>query len=345
MAIIADHITRELDAGRALLIEWTTRSNFLRNVFCTRWKRLTAGISIALLIQLTLAIYFPIQVLVIGPMILGAPHLIASLRHGLGSSPKLIFSHHRDRVLISSGLWFLVIILRLMEPNIAYFWPEITAMGILTIIWLPIVKSSFLNMFFLITSISLLTATTIIFPLGSLAFLVLFHHFVAFFHWIKAATTHHEKYVARIALIIFTILHGFIFIGSFDQWIGGSEWASVPTELLVSTFQGWTQEPMIGMRCLVAYAFGQSIHYILWLKFIPEQQHNAQIPTSFRQSLRLLSEDFSKLGTKFIFLFIVLILGLAFFCTGIEFRWLYFSIASLHGFYEIFGLFLKFKTV
>ncbi len=345
MFALANKMTGGLDQFRARLLDWTTRSNILRELFVHRWKRLSAWFVLATLVQLALAVRFPIAILVLGPMILGAPHLIASLRHGLGHSPTQIFSDHRSRVFLSTAVWFVVAGARLLNRALPGHFTELAGMMALLVVWFPVIRTSLRSGILIVSAIGALAGSSIIFPFGSFAFIILFHHFVAFFHWIKAARTKPETRVAISALIVFTFVHLLIFGGAFDSMITYSEWMQMPIEALENSFLGWTQDPTHLAQCLVAYAFGQSIHYTLWLKFIPEQQHDAQVPTSFRQSLRLITRDLTGPGLRLALVFLAVLTVISFSVSAYQFRWIYFCVASLHGFYEIFGLFLKTEQV
>jgi len=51
----------------------------------------------------------------------------------------------------------------------------------------------------------------------------------------------------------------------------------------------------IAMRLLVLYAFGQSVHYIVWLRLLPEDDRPSPTPRSFTQSYRALRADVGSL--------------------------------------------------
>ena len=342
MTHFAFQVANELDQFRARLLVFTTQFPLLNRIFKSRTYRLLTFFIFAVSIQLTLALKFTIPFLVIGPIIFGTPHLIASFRHGFGMAPRNLFRYYRKQALATGSLWLLLAITRLIIKAHLPFEIEIFGLLLTSVLWrnqLPQLRNKIL---FSLLIMALFLATHFI-PYILIAFLILFHHFVAFFHWIKAGYFSNEQKTALTGLIIFTLIHVLIFLGFLDHSMGFAEWDGLPSSFLDQTFYGITTDPIKIARLLVAYAFGQSVHYSLWLKIIPEQQHTSKIPTSFRQSLRLFIEDFNEKTFSISLLIILCVLAVAAFSTSIQFRSFYFYIAAFHGFFEIAGLFFKFE--
>ena len=57
----------------------------------------------------------------------------------------------------------------------------------------------------------------------------------------------------------------------------------------------WAGPGALWTRGVVAYAFGQALHYLIWLRMIPDQALYRPVPVSFRASLQLLI-DFGRRG-------------------------------------------------
>ena len=102
--------------------------------------------------------------------------------------------------------------------------------------------------------------------------------------------------------------------------------------------QDWVGSEWILYHCVVAYAFGQSMHYFVWLKAIPDQHHTSEAPTSFRQSLRLLQVDFGRKSVLVGAGLILLSLAAWAFVLFPQARALYFALAAYHGYLELAGL-------
>ena len=104
MEQLAISLAGELDSLRVRVLKIAMRSSFIRSLFCSRAKRLLTLFLFALVLQLILAVYFPVPILVIGPLLFGAPHLISSLRYAMGR-PKMIFKTKLSKITISAGIW------------------------------------------------------------------------------------------------------------------------------------------------------------------------------------------------------------------------------------------------
>jgi len=91
-------------------------------------------------------------------------------------------------------------------------------------------------------------------------------------------------------------------------------------------------------HAVVAYAFGQALHYFVWLKAIPDQQHHHEVPAGFRQSYRLLVEDFGRKTVAMMVIASLAMLGVWALQAMPEARATYFAVAAFHGYLEMAGL-------
>src|SRR5262249_24558861 len=99
---------------------------------------------------------------------------------------------------------------------------------------------------------------------------------------------------------------------------------------------GWQNS--FWLHACIAFAFGQALHYFVWLKAIPDQFHYHEVPTSFRQSLSLLSRDF---GRTLALALVVISVGAIVAWSFMSFqqaRLVYFCLAAYHGYLELAGL-------
>lgn len=88
-------------------------------------------------------------------------------------------------------------------------------------------------------------------------------------------------------------------------------------------------------RFLVLYAFGQSAHYVAWMRLIPEEERPSPTPRTFHQSFRALQAD---LGSPILWaalLGTVAFLVVAAFTTLGHARNLYIQSAFFHGYLEL----------
>lgn len=181
-------------------------------------------------------------------------------------------------------------------------------------------------------------------PLGTTGILILAHNVVGFIYWIHACRDRADRGVAWAALGLFALVNVVIFAGALDAvYALVARHVSLPTAGLTHEAMGkllfpWSDDRDLLMRGIAAFAFGQSVHYFVWMKAIPDQHHRLEMPTSFRQSLKLLGEDFGpRVALALVYgvaasmaLWVVLDLKVA--------REAYFLIAGFHGYVEIAAL-------
>jgi hypothetical protein len=87
------------------------------------------------------------------------------------------------------------------------------------------------------------------------------------------------------------------------------------------------------MRFLLLYAFGQTAHYVVWMRLVPEEDRETG-PRSFRQSLRALRKD---LGIWILGASLLTMIGLAIWAAYdvAEARLRYLHLAFFHGYLEL----------
>jgi hypothetical protein len=192
--------------------------------------------------------------------------------------------------------------------------------------------------------ISTLIAIAWITPLWTTGILVLLHNFVAFIYWIQTCKTPVDRRVAVFAMTFTALITIGMFLGSFDSLLTLTHptffipWAHLDSETLGRMIIPDSTDPLLWVHSVCAYAFGQMIHYFVWLKAIPDQHHYHPIPTSFRQSYRLLCTDFGAKTTNWTVLATLLPIGLCFTFPISQIRNIYFMLAAYHGYLEIAGL-------
>jgi hypothetical protein len=309
-----------------------------------------------------LALKAPILLLAVGPVVYGVPHLWASFRYTLRGGVL-----HKDTSDFGREFLIPAIITVVVFASLRGFFPwkiEIPTLGQTGIYGFAVVVS------FVVVGIVALShggirtfRSGVVFTTGFLGLLtllyvdlwktagalILAHHFVAFFAWIRIAPTGRDRAVALGALVVFTLIHIAVCAGLFDVFKESLWHHPIQPEL------GMTMDRegrgILGpldrsvsklwyFRAVVCYAFGQAVHYVVWLKIIPEASYRLKIPTSFTQSWRLLKKD---VGT--IVATVAVLAGVGFFAFWVlseyaPVRHMYLSLAFFHGFFEISSLFV-----
>jgi hypothetical protein len=353
-------IGSRLDEVRGLALRFALSNALLRKIFLSRALRLGALFLAAMTIALTTSVLAPLWVLILGPVIYGTPHLLSSLRY-VHRSLEDSKAKRQNTLVFFSSVFACVSLLRIFSDfNLLPYQSLSSSQNTVEIV--SYVISLFLCTLYFGRSAAHVICAVLLgavfvwaawrLPLWMTGLLVLSHNFIAFIYWISATKTRPERAVAVGALLLFAFVNYLIFRGSFDfvyrvfQPAAEISWAELDYSQIGKMILPWSSSYVLWFHAVVAYAFGQSLHYFIWMKAIPDQQHTRQVPTSFKQSLSLLKRDFS--GRHFLFL-ISLVVGSLVVWTFFrvpEARIVYFALAAYHGYLEIAGLaFLKFQDM
>jgi hypothetical protein len=327
--------------------------SFVRDIYRVRSKRLMFLFLLAGVMNLTLAAFFPLWVLVIGPVIYGVPHVLASIRythasHSSEASSGARFFNFVTLILASVAIFRILTDLGYLPFSArATDWPELLSL-IATFVGAAVIyRKRPLTILVGGTLVAFVVFLSWSLPIWTAGVLLLAHNLIAFVYWILAAKSPSDRKTAVIATAIFSFVSGLILFGMFDRiWPVldpqlSLTWAGLDYEYLGESILPWTKSYHAWFNAVVAYAFGQSMHYFVWLKAIPEQNYEHQTPPSFRRSFELLRQDF---GGKFLMGFLLVALAIPavwLFAQYPAARMVYFAVASYHGYLEIAGLCLQ----
>ncbi len=355
-----------LDSLRSRILRRSLRSSILREMFSNRTYRLGTSFLVATLFATFFSVAAPLWMLLIGPLVYGVPHIVSSLRYfhyraggaqkrnwtGRGGASRVFRASHFPIVVL---LW--VFLYRLlftwngfgMGQGQLSEWKgstfiELGATGTTFVVAAALYQKRFRQW---LKGAFFLGAFSWVFvhdPSRTLGAMVLLHNFVAFPYWIGAASPGPERRVAWAALALTWVLTAAIMTGGFEalhRWFDPSMdlgFAQMAAKDIGRLILPGSSDPRTALRACTALALGQSLHYFVWLKAVPDQYHYHPVPTSFRQSLRLLEKDFGRAWIVFFCLLSgVVLTGWALVSLG-EARRVYFALASFHGYLEIAGL-------
>lgn len=338
-----------LDELRVRFLRATLAAPALRSVFTSRPKRLLVSFISSGILYLIAALYVPLWVLLLGPLVLGIPHLLASIRFTHkslgGASEKKLAPHVMGLLLVAVAGYRLAENHGLVQPILwerLPNWAELAAMTALMVL-IPLLYRKRPGLPALI-AFAPLVALSYAFPFETLGALVLLHNLVAFAFWLRASSSRAERAIAIFCAAMFVGVSGAILLGAFDftrSWLFASESILNDQINVFTTGQlvlPYTEDPLLLFRAVAAYAFGQSIHYFVWLKAIPEQSHVNPVPASFKRSYIMIRQDLGRALLLAGFALTIVIAGAWLFLNVGEMRVLYFALASFHGYLEIAAL-------
>ena len=314
-------LLRPLDAARSRLLRALAPS--FRTLIVAREPRVALVASLALLLAFAVACSLPIAALAVGPLVWGIPHILADVRY-LVVRPRL---HKRPWVLAVIG--------------------GATIAGALGFGVRGALAGAVVAMIFARASIARralgVAVTGTIFGLAvwagwkaDLAFVHL-HNLVGVGLW--WAWRRRESKLHWAPLALFAAGCALILAGAVDalpRHTGGlhAAWTGVDLHRLTWGTSPFPQGPFVA-RFFMLYAFGQAVHYLIWLRLMPEDDRPSPTPRSFTQSLRALHAD---LGGPILWL--ALIGACALICWAISHgignaRDRYIDLAFFHGYLEL----------
>jgi len=329
-----------LDEIRWAILRRTMGMPLLRRAYTVRRYRVFTFFFLSMIFNLALALFAPLWALLLGPLILGVPHLLADLRYAPKSSPSMIS--------IFGSLFVVMALLRLFMPRTWAAWdilppnaPELCGALLIGGGLAVFSKTSWLRRLGAAGILAALFFCSWTYPLVTVGAMVLLHNFIAFGFWIAGAPSWADRRWAIFALVLFSTLTLLILTGYFDVFtlhrpsviIGGklSE-LGIGQMIFPSLDMDWWP------RAVTAYAFGQGVHYFVWLKAIPEQQVSSEKAWSFAQSMRWLRRDVGRGWLYGVGLAGGGLLAAGLLITFPAARLIYLAGAAFHGYFEIAGL-------
>lgn len=355
-------LLRPLDIIRARILRKSVKFSLLKWVFVCRHVRSNCIVSFSIILNLVLMVYCPLWTLLIAPSILGMAHLIESLSsfHDVASPRELKeVAAVKKRAHQGLGIFCLVFFcFRLIFIFSDFFGLHLIALLLqeyLRILDMSVVMLAFLY-FCHLYNIGIQKRFCGALCLSILGYLlvgggvlwgcfIFAHNFMAFAFWYYFAPSPREKFSCLIFLSIFALIHIAVLAGWMDDlWFShtidqrlpqgyGYSFYLISSELFPGTINLHVSRKIVSLLC-----FGQGVHYILWLRVIPECRLIQEAPLPFRTSFKKRTEDW---GYPCAFLFILLLLGFLF--AAIIIRWdsineLFFGLAFFH----IYAEFLSF---
>lgn len=305
-----------LDAIRVRLI--ALLGPLARPLLVERDVRIAVLGSLLVLVAALSTAAIPLWAIAFGPLVWGVPHVVADLRY-LVLRPGL---HRRYLVLapIAIGIIASLFGRGLFEVLVgASFAVALSSGGTLR-------RSA------VVLAIAPLAYVTYRWPIGSLFVFVHAHNAVgvALFLFYRRQAS----WLRAVPIALAAVIASAIAFGAFDVFAGdrpmpvGLSWETLAAGLAPVADETWQR------RLVLLYAFGQAVHYVVWLRLVPEGDRRSPRPRSFRQSVRALANDVGwpllllHGGAMFFFL------GYAFVGVAVA-RDQYLQAAFFHGYLEL----------
>ena len=252
-----------IDQVRFLILKPLLRSVWVQNIYIKTSLRLKLGFVIVSSLNLFIALKRPDLLLVLGPLIYGYFHLVASY-YFIQPVGKLDSDHSFKKTFSSFFyLTFFFILAKLILNQISFF-QEIPS----GFIELSIVTCGFMALTFLakktsrliLFSVLILNLTILYFawfnPLLFVSATLFVHNWVAFFYWIIFSKNKENKITAMGATLIFGLVHLLVFLGYFDSFMNFADkdlFLIANIDAVSWVLSSWTSDLLISQRALVLY--------------------------------------------------------------------------------------------
>ncbi len=330
---------RPLDRAREQFLRRTLGVALARALWTNRAQRHSAMAAGMMTLNLALALVAPLWVLALGPAILGAMHLVATAQY----APRAMAPLMQKSAAWSQGMALVLgasMIMGLVTPS---EWAPYSTLGLFAV---TIAVVFLLLRLTLGARIVIAATAAMIVALAwrhlavFLGAMVLLHNVFAFVHWAVQAPTARDRKVALLALLAFVLVSGLLFVPAvFGLALpAGLAFPGLSAIDIGSAILPWTEDPTLWTAATSAYAFGQSMHYFVWLRALPEAADRRPIPCSFRQSAARLAARLGDRGALVALAGAVVLTGTWIALSYGAARQIYFAVAAYHGFAELVPL-------
>lgn len=233
-------------------------------------------------VSLILAALFPAAMLIVGPLVLGVPHVVADLRYLVVRGPASLRPSTIIAVLVPlaamTGFGIIEILGGNGDPQV-----EVGLGCAAVAIAVVLAPGGFVRRVNTAATVVAVAIPATMRPDLTLIALLFAHNIVALAIW--CGWTKQTVRIGHRAIVIGAVIAGvaLIMAGAFDRSPDGAVIARLPY---------FDVDPMVAYRMVVAYAFLQAVHYVVWLRLIPATQARSPAASTFKKSIAKLRADF-----------------------------------------------------
>lgn len=333
----AEQWLRPLDRARAALFVRALRSAPLRAVLVEKQRRVPALLLFHAAIALGLSLLAPTFLLVVGPLLLGVPHVVADVRF-LVLRPQL---PARARAWLFGGA---LLMLGLRIAALAGFATPVRSELLLAALWmggcmaLGAARLRDVRLLVLGGLLALFVLVAWRWPSALPLALAHGHNVVALAIWALVFCAAPRRALAVVALLAFATL---VLVASPLAWLGFRHgW---PQSFGLHAFAAaeqlapFVRSTPLALGVVSSFAFLQSMHYAVWLHAIPQEQTRGEGTLSFRMSFRALHGELGSGGLALTVL-LVLLVPVCGLLAPLRTQAIYLSLATFHGYLELGAL-------
>ncbi len=265
------------DRARSILLR--TLAPAMRPWLVARERRVALVGTTLIVVSFVGTLGLPLWYLALGPIVWGIPHVLSDVRY-LVVRP----GHHRRpvlAVLVVAGLVLAAAGLGLRGGLLA-------AAGALVAARAPWTR----RLAGLVVVGGLLAVAQWAGWVGDIVFAHAHNILAIFVFW---AWRRRESRLHWAPIAVFFLVFAAISLGAFDGIFGYTSALPTPFTSVTLPYFHWTLAPRtpepFASRLLLLFAFAQAVHYVVWVRLVPEEGRPSTTPRSFRQTWRALRAD------------------------------------------------------
>jgi hypothetical protein len=348
LARALDAAAGPLDRARAALLALALRAG-LGPVLARRDRRLALIATLGVIVALGLTVVAPIALFVVGPVLLGVPHVASDLRY------LVVRRGIPAPVAVATAIACAAFVGVRVVAETGVAGPLLRLELALASAWIlaAMLAGAFAGrspsrLAVALPLLGVATVAALRAPVLARYVFLHAHNLVAIGVWIalfrRAARRRGPLDLATIvAVVAVAAATALLVSGVTLRWTYfHGAWRSFGLDL--GDLPRWLApglSPRLGLGVAASYIFLQSIHYEAWLGWIPQDDVRAEGTLTFRMTARALAKDFGALGLAAIALAMIAVLGGAL-VDARRARDLYVSLAMFHTYLELamIGFFL-----
>jgi hypothetical protein len=325
-----------LDRARKSTFRWAARHPWLRALLYRRDRRIALQATLGVMFAFAMTAAAPVAMMAVSPAVFGVPHLASDIRY-LVLRQQLPRWWVRVLVLGCASLFALRLTSLLgvtdmpfgrLELAIATLWIAAAAIAG------AFASGAWRRLAFVLPVLAVLgIAATSHADTAALVFAHL-HNVVAIALWLLLFRRHVRSVVLPLAVIAAALVA--LLAGAtlpLTTTLGGGAAFGLQLEQ-ISTWYAPGVAAQLAVSLTLSYIFLQSVHYAVWIGWIPQEQLPGQSTMSWRASLRSLAKDLGERGLWIVVALVALMLGASLVDVNGT-RNLYLSLAVFHGYLEL----------
>ena len=331
----AERLSKPLDWCRRGWFSWIVQSDFVRATLAHRDRRIATVACVSVVASALGAVYFPVLLFALGPVLLGVAHVAADVRY-------LVLRRNLARWW-QSTVWLgsvALIAIRVLEElgwlrntERIELGSAATFTGIAVLAGLR-ERGSLTRALLAGALLAAATSCAVTHPKAARYVFLHAHNVIALLAWATLFRANKRYLLAPAALILGGA--GVLASGALSARTLASPFAA-SFHLHVFTVSDWLApfaDPTLAIGVTTSYLFLQSVHYSAWLNWIPQEEQTGRGTFTFRMSVRSLFADLGTPGVAAVGIAAAAVLIGAYFDLH-RARALYLSLATFHGYLEL----------